>query len=84
MQIMMYAIVSKEQCQKIGIDSTHRMTHGDSVVITDKELMFSTAEGKTLEEKAKNINAILATSEKVMMWNTACKTGNDGKEVLNE
>ncbi|MDY4150590.1 MAG: hypothetical protein SOY11_03255 [Prevotella sp.] len=59
------------------------MTHGDSVVITDKELMFSTAEGKTLEEKAKNINAILATSEKVMMWNTACKMGNDGKEVLN-
>ena len=80
---MMYAIISKEVCQKIGIDSTTRMTHGDSVVVTDKELMFSTAEGKTLEEKAGNINAILATTEKVFAWDTACKLGNDGKEVLN-
>ena len=43
---MMYAIISKEECQRIGIDSTPRMAHGDSVVITDKELMFSTAIGK--------------------------------------
>ena len=46
---MMYAIISKEECQRIGIDSTPRMAHGDSVVIMDKELMFSTAIGKTLE-----------------------------------
>lgn len=80
---MMYAIISKEECQRIGIDSTPRMAHGDSVVITDKELMFSTAIGKTLEEKAENVNAILATTEKVFAWDKACKLGNDGKEVLN-
>ena len=80
---MMYAIISKEECQRIGIDSTHRMTHGDSVAITDKELMFSTAIGKTSQEKAKNVKASLATTEKVVAWDKACKFGNDGKEVLN-
>lgn len=80
---MMYAIISKDECQRIGIDSTHRMTHGDSVAITDKELMFSTAIGKTLQEKAKNVKAILATTENVFAWDKACKLGNDRKEVLN-
>lgn len=79
----MYAIISKEACQKIGIDPTTRMTHGDSVVVTDKELMFSTAIGKTLEEKAKSVDAIMATTEKVFAWDTAYKLGNNGKEVLN-
>lgn len=80
---MMYAIISKEECQRIGIDSTHRMTHDNDVVITDKELRFSSAVGDTLEEKAKNVNAILATSEQVDMWDAAYKCGKNGKEVLN-
>lgn len=80
---MMYAIISKEECQRIGIDSTHRMTHDNDVVITDKELRFSSAVDDTLEEKAKNVNAILATSEEVDMWDAAFKSGKNGKEVLN-
>ena len=80
---MMYAIISKEECQRIGIDSTHRMTHDNDVVITDKELRFSSAVGDTLEEKAKNVNAILSTSEDVDMWDAAFKSGKNGKEVLN-
>lgn len=79
----MYAIISKEECQRIGIDSTHRMTHDNDVVITDKELRFSSAVGDTLEEKAKNVNAILATSEQVDMWDAAFTCGKNGKEVLN-
>lgn len=80
---MMYAIISKEECQRIGIDSTHRMTHDNDVVITDKELRFSSAVGDTLEEKVANTNAILATSEQVDMWDAAFKCGKNGKEVLN-
>lgn len=80
---MMYAIINIEKCREIGIDSTHRMTHDNDVVITDKELKFSSAVGDTLEEKAKNTNAILATSEQVDMWDAAFKCGKNGKEVLN-
>lgn len=80
---MMYAIISKEECQRIGINSTHRMTHDNDVVITDKELRFSSAVGDTLEEKVANTNAILATSEQVDMWDAAFKCGKNGKEVLN-
>lgn len=80
---MMYAIINIEKCREIGIDSTHRMTHDDDVVITDKELRFSSAVGDTLKEKAKNTNSILATSEQVDMWDAAYKCGNNGKEVLN-
>lgn len=80
---MMYAIINIEKCREIGIDSTHRMTHDDDVVITDKELRFSSAVGDTLKEKAKNTNSILATSEQVDMWDTAYKCGKNGKEVLN-
>ena len=79
----MYAIISKEECQRIGINSTHRMTHDNYVVITDKELRFSSAVGDTLEEKVANTNAILATSEQVDMWDAAFKCGKNGKEVLN-
>lgn len=80
---MMYAIINIEKCREIGIDSTHRMTHDNDVVITDKELRFSSAVGDTLEKKAKNVNAILATSEDVDMWDAAFKSGKNGKEVLN-
>lgn len=80
---MMYAIINIEKCREIGINSTHRMTHDNNVVITDKELRFSFAVGDTLEEKAKNTNAILATSEQVDMWDAAYKCGKNGKEVLN-
>lgn len=80
---MMYAIINIEKCREIGIDSTHRMTHDDDVVITDKELRFSSAVGDTLKEKAKNTNSILATSEQVDMWDAAYKCGKNGKEVLN-
>ena len=80
---MMYAIINIEKCREIGIDSTHRMTHDDDVVITDKELRFSSAMGDTLQEKAKNTNSILATSEQVDMWDAAYKRGKNGKEVLN-
>lgn len=80
---MMYAIINIEKCREIGIDSTHRMTHDDDVVITDKELRFSYAVGDTLKEKAKNTNSILATSEQVDMWDAAYKCGKNGKEVLN-
>lgn len=79
----MYAIINIEKCREIGINSTHRMTHDNNVVITDKELRFSFAVGDTLEEKAKNTNAILATSEQVDMWDAAYKCGKNGKEVLN-
>lgn len=80
---MMYAIINIEKCREIGIDSTHRMTHDNDVVITDKELRFSSAVGDTLKEKAENVNAILATSEDVDMWYAAFKSGKNGKEVLN-
>ncbi len=80
---MMYAIINIEKCREIGIDSTHRMTHDNNVVITDKELRFSSAVGDTLKEKAKNTNSILATSEQVDMWDAAYKCGKNGKEVLN-
>lgn len=80
---MMYAIINIEKCREIGIDSTHRMTHDNDVVITDKELRFSSSVGDTLNEKAKNVNAILATSEEVDMWDAAFKSGKNGKEVLN-
>ncbi len=79
----MYAIINIEKCREIGIDSTHRMTHDNNVVITDKELRFSSAVGDTLKEKAKNTNSILATSEQVDMWDAAYKCGKNGKEVLN-
>lgn len=79
----MYAIINIEKCREIGIDSTHRMTHDNDVVITDKELRFSSVVGDTLEEKAKNVNAILATSEDVDMWDAAFRSGKNGKEVLN-
>lgn len=80
---MMYAIINIEKCREIGIDSTHRMTHDNDVVITDKELWFSFAVGDTLDEKAKNTNAILVTSEQVDMWDAAFKCSKNGKEVLN-
>lgn len=80
---MKYAIINIEKCREIGIDSTHRMTHDNDVVITDKELRFSSAVGDTLEEKVASTNAILATSEQVDMWDAAFKCGKNGKEVLN-
>lgn len=79
----MYAIINKEKCQSIGIDYTSRMTHGDDVAITEKELMFSSAKGDTLLDKARGVDAILVTPEEIDIWDKACKAGKDGKEVLN-
>lgn len=73
---MKYAIVNKERCQEIGIDPTHRMAHGDDVAITEKELMFSSAQGKTLEEKANNAQAVLMTIDEIKAWDYK----NGGKE----
>lgn len=73
---MRYAIINKAKCQDIGIDPTHRMTHGEIVVITEKELMFSSANGETLEEKAKSADAVLKTIDEIKAWNAK----NGGKE----
>lgn len=52
-------MINRERCQQIGINPLYRKQVGKDVVITEKELAFSTAKGNTVEEKA--------TSESIML-----------------
>ena len=70
---MNYVVITRDKCQAIGLDAAHRMSKGDNVVITDKELLFSVAEGETLDEKVKNCDGMLMTIDEVKLWH--------GKEV---
>lgn len=65
---MKYAIISKEKCQSLGINLSYRMTHGDDVVITDKELNFSSAKGDSLDEKCQNEGIALVDADVVKQW----------------
>lgn len=65
---MNYVVITRDKCQAIGLDAAHRMSKGDKVVITDKELLFSAAEGETLEERVKSCNGTLMTIEEVKLW----------------
>lgn len=51
---MRYAIINKERCRQIGISPLYRRQIGDDVVITEKELAFSSVQGDTVEEMASN------------------------------
>lgn len=73
---MNYIVVTRDMCQAIGLDAAHRMSKGDKVVITDKELLFSAVDGESLEDKVKNCNGTLMTIEEVKLWH--------GKEADNE
>ncbi len=65
---MKYAIISKEKCQSLGINQNYRMTHGDDVVITEKELNFSSVKGDSLDEKCHNEGIALVDAYVVKQW----------------
>lgn len=54
---MKYAIIKKADAAMIGISSEFHRCNGVFMIINENELTFSKANGKTLEEKAKNANA---------------------------
>lgn len=78
---MRYAIINKEQCEKLGISPSYRKQIGDDVVITEKELSFSAAVGDTVEEKAVNEGLRLLTDGEVSAAESEHK---QGKEAEND
>ena len=54
---MKYAIIKKTYAALIGISCDFHRCNGVFMIINENELTFSKAEGETLEEKAKNVNA---------------------------
>lgn len=58
---MKYAIIDRERCRQIGINPLYRQQIGDKVVITEKELAFSSVQGDTLEDKAQEEGVELMT-----------------------
>lgn len=62
---MRYAIIGRERCQQLGINPMYRQQIGDKVVITEKELAFSSAQGETLEDKAQGEGLELMTVNEV-------------------
>lgn len=62
---MKYAIIDKGRCQQLGINPMYRQRIGDKVVITEKELAFSAAQGETLEDKARGEGLELMTVNEV-------------------
>ena len=62
---MKYAIIDRERCRQIGINPLYRRQIGDKVVITEKELAFSSAQGDTLEDKAHEESLELMTVNEV-------------------
>lgn len=51
---MRYAIINRERCRQLGINPLYRKQIGDDVVITEKELDFSAAQGDTVDDKAES------------------------------
>lgn len=62
---MKYAIINRERCRQIGINPLYRQQIGDKVVITEKELAFSSVQGDTLEDKAQGEGLELMTVNEV-------------------
>nr|DAH96867.1 MAG TPA: hypothetical protein [Caudoviricetes sp.] len=62
---MKYAIINRERCRQIGINPLYRQQIGDKVVITEKELAFSSVQGETLEDKAQGEGLELMTVNEV-------------------
>lgn len=62
---MKYAIIDRERCRQIGINPLYRQQIGDKVVITEKELAFSSVQGVTLEDKAQEDGLELMTVNEV-------------------
>lgn len=62
---MKYAIIDRERCRQIGINPLYRQQIGDKVVITEKELAFSSVQGDTLEDKAQREGLELMTVNEV-------------------
>lgn len=62
---MKYAIIDRERCRQIGINPLYRQQIGDKVVITEKELAFSSVQGDTLEDKAQGEGLELMTVNEV-------------------
>lgn len=62
---MKYAIINRERCRQIGINPLYRQQIGDKVVITEKELAFSSVQGDTLEDKAQREGLELMTVNEV-------------------
>lgn len=62
---MKYAIIDRERCRQIGINPLYRQQIGDKVVITEKELAFSSVQGVTLEDKAQGEGLELMTVNEV-------------------
>ena len=62
---MKYAIIDRERCRQIGINPLYRQIIGDEVVITEKELAFSSVQGVTIEDKAQREGLELMTVNEV-------------------
>lgn len=62
---MKYAIIDRKRCRQIGINPLYRQQIGDKVVITEKELAFSSVQGDTIEDKAKEEGLELMTVNEV-------------------
>lgn len=62
---MKYAIIDRERCRQIGINPLYRQQIGDKVVITEKELAFSSVQGDTLEDKLQGEGLELMTVNEV-------------------
>lgn len=62
---MKYAIIDRERCRQIGINPLYRQQIDDKVVITEKELAFSSAQGDTLDDKAQEEGLELMTVNEV-------------------
>lgn len=62
---MKYAIIDRERCRQIGINPLYRQQIGDKVVITEKELAFSSVQGDTIEDKAQGEGLELMTVNEV-------------------
>ena len=56
---MKYAIIKKADAENIGIQVKYHKENGVHIIINEKELMYSKAVGRTLEDKAKSANAEL-------------------------
>jgi len=74
---MRYAIINKERCRQLGINPMYRQQIGDNVVITEKELAFSAAEGETLEDKARSEDVELVSVNEVKDYARNYVNSND-------
>ena len=62
---MNYSLIKESKAKEIGIDTTYLQRKGKNVIVNENDILNSTAEGKTAEEKAKNAGCKLITIDEL-------------------